>query len=482
MEKIETLVKKLETLAKEDYLSAEQKAEAREVMRQLKAAGMTNAEIHKVCSGRWALSTVKDNTTGIGSPEPSPWHDALEALKAAVDGGVDLAEIKEATQLRKKLKAAEVTVDDVIEFITIAEDHEVDAGEMVCRIIDLKESKMSLKQVGALVTALFEMEENGLEAEDLPVLAEVAGKYGDIQSVVEAIDQYGSLAAMQARLEDAQAQLGKVEAATAGAEMKLSSVEAKLKQLEEPLQAYQKVLKLGFDPAVLANLSQLAERYGSPKSVLASVAKYKSLKEIAADLEDGKSRLAKLEGDISQTEARKAHLLSAIKMCETLIRDKGYGLDAVEAIYDLADGYGSPDQVIKAVHAYGSLINLNAKKGMLESDIQKQRQQLVDLDAQFVQSLKNLDALNAQALDTGKKIGSVRAELEGCLYLRRLFRIFSDPDNADFDEHGVVVLEMLYSLKRWVKANQDKFQQLGSIYDIKKGLSCFIQEMGGAAL
>ena len=165
-------------------------------------------------------------------------------------------------------------------------------------------------------------------------------------------------------------------------------------------------------------------------------------------------------------------------MCDSLIADHQYGLDAIGTILAVAQKYGEPISVLKMIETFGNLKALEAQAIEIEGTIAEREKLLASLEAQFKEAQEKLDGIYAKALSIGDKIGRVEGKYEASEDLRRIFDILKSPENADYGGHGPTVLLLAASLHKWVIANQDKFKWPDNI---KTGLKYLVEELGGMA-
>jgi len=77
--------------------------------------------------------------------------------------------------------------------------------------------------------------------------------------------------------------------------------------------------------------------------------------QIKGEVTKAKSELSNLHSEINKVSTKYSHLTTAIKMCQTLITEYKFGLDAIAMIFSLAKKYDAPMEVLKAIETYGKL-------------------------------------------------------------------------------------------------------------------------------
>ena len=143
-----------------------------------------------------------------------------------------------------------------------------------------------------------------MSLESLPTLVKLAGNYGDVQKVLEAIAAYGSLEEVQAKINLATNEIASLSAQAGSANQQLQETQAKLSELSKPLDAYHKAVELGFGEKELVSLSLLAGKLGGPKAVLQALKEYTNLAEIKNKVSKAKSELSALESEITKLNTK----------------------------------------------------------------------------------------------------------------------------------------------------------------------------------
>jgi DNA-binding transcriptional MerR regulator len=480
MSQLETLVAKLQLLAAKPTLSSAENAEAQSVMQSLKALGMSNEEISKESQGKWSVSTVKGYTGGISAPSPNPWQDAVSALTDLIAANLSLNDIKAVLAVNHTLASKKLALENVTEFLQTVAAAGLDHVHLINDVKALQQAGLSLKEAADALTLKTAMENYGLTLEDLPMLVKITQQHGDAQQVLEAFSVYKSLAELKDEVAAAQNELGKTQAAQKDTAKKLEQIEAKSQKMQAPIKAYLKVLEYGFTTRVMGDLAFFAAQHGGPGPILQGFKDYANLLVIKAEFAETKSELADCESKISQAITKHGHLTSAIKMCETLIADQGYGLDALGAVLGAAKKFGEPVAVLKAIEAYGEMLALEKHLNELAGTVAERQQLLAGLEAKHKEALEDLDKLYATVLSVGKQTGHLEGEFKATENWQRLLAIINNPEGASYTEHGQLVLLLAANLNKWVAAHATNFKW--STDNIKSGLKQLIQELSGTVL
>jgi prefoldin subunit 5 len=473
---VEKLAAELVSLASKPTLTKGELGKARELMRQLKEQGMSNEEIAKLSNGKWSESTVKGYTKGIKAANSSPWQDAVALFNELVTAGMSLEDVDIAVGVAEELKSWEVSLEDVSNFLTIAESASIGPEILVHQGKELSECGLSPKDLGEALNIKKELEEKGLPLDRLPALVKLASSYGAPEKILEAVSLFGSLDEINTDIHKAQVELQNLSDKRASVEHQLEETQAKVSELEKPLQAYQKAVALGFGQEELVALSGSAEKYGGPKAVLKGIKAYTNYSEIADRVTKTKAELNSLESRVNALDAKYSHLKAAIAMCQSLIHDHQMGLDFISTMLFVGKKYGDPLDVLKAVDTYGSLKATTDELEKLKGEVQQKKGLLNKVEGQYEATLEQLESLNAMALKVGAEVAKVESRLQESVGLHKVMNLIHEPGSVSYSEYGPLVVAIAASLQKWVAINEQKFKFPQSI---KSGLETLIKELGG---
>ncbi len=473
---IEELGKRFKALAGKPILSKAEQGEVRGLMRQLKEEGIGNDEISELSKGRWSASTVKGYTKGIKSSAANPWHNVVSLFDELVAADMTLDDVEAALVVSQELEEHHTGLEQVIDLLNIVDSSSIDVATLIQFHRELEQCGLSLKNVSEVLACKAELEGKGLMLESLNSLVEVAKTYGDTRQVIEAISKYGSLIELKEQIAAAKQELANLNQQVAGAHEQLEQVEAKLSQSKEPLEAYEKAAKFGFGEVQLVRLANLTQKHGGVKKVLEAVQAYTDLGDIVNKVNKAKADLASTKAEVNKLETQHAHLQTGITMCQTLIQQYKFGLDAIFTISSVAKKYGEPISVLKAVEAFGNLQAINNELAKQKGKVVGLREQIALLEGKYEEMLHNIDALQAVSLKVGAGVGKVQRQLENDRVLEKVITLINTPASANYHDHGLLVGAIAKSLDTWVTSNEKKFN---SPYSIHSGLQALVKELGG---
>ncbi len=160
----------------------------------------------------------------------------------------------------------------------------------------------------------------------------------------------------------------------------IESAKTNLSKLDDLTAVYEKIKKLGFGVPELTKLSTLGQKYGTVKKLMEAVDAYYGYSDILDNLNKTQSDLTTWKSNLEKLQADNAHLKTAVTMCRTLIDKYAFGLDAVATLFSMAEKYGAPLDVLKAVEAYGKLKLLNQEVIQKKGEALQLKEEIAQLD------------------------------------------------------------------------------------------------------
>lgn len=408
---IEELVKKFVSLASKPILSKTENEVARQLMKQLKEAGMSNEEISELSKGKWTPSTIKFYTPAVKSSHPSPWQSAVALLDNLISTNMTLDDVETAVTVFQDLSSQGIMLEQVVDLLLAVDSASLDVNTIVQQHQALKEFGISPEDVAKVLALKKELEAKGLSLDSLQLLVELASGYGDTQKVLEAVSTYGSLEQLKAEIKTANEELDSLSEQTASVKEKLEETQTKLSELNKPLQAYHKASELGFGEQELADLASLTNKFGGLKAVFQALKEYTNYAHIKSNVAKAKSELDNLKLETNKVSVKHSHLTTAISMCQTLMSEYKFGLDAIATILSIAKKYGNPIDLLKAIETYGKLEAVQQELAQLKGKIAERKELLAQLEGKYQEMLEKVESLNAAALKIGAAVGKVENQL-----------------------------------------------------------------------
>jgi len=475
---IEEIVSGLQNLVSKSILSKSEHESARQLMRQLKLEGMSNEEISRVSYERWTPSTIKGYCTGIKASNPSRWHDAISLLDEMIKTGMSLDNIQTALSIFKEMESHGVNLEDMISLLTTIDSTSITMDIIIRQHKDLKQSGLSPKDVSDALNLKKELEERGLTLNSFKQVVELAKNLGDPQQIIHAMTKHASLTELEKKIALAGKELDYLNQQTRDKNDQLSNLNSQLDQLKNPLNAYEKVLKLGFNQNTLVKLASQAKKYGGVKEILGAIEALVSYSEILDKNAKAKAKFHEIQASIHKLGAQYDHLKTATSMCNTLIQKYNFGLDAIATILSIAKKHGEPLAVLKSIEAYGELKCIKKQSDEVQGKLNENIELLSQVQGRYKEAMSQLEMLNATALKVGEEVGKVENKLESSKDVEKLIDLIQDPASADYASYGPIVLVITDTIRKWLSTNQNRFI---SYYTIKSGVDALFKELGASS-
>ena len=264
----EALSNRFINLAKKPKLTKSERDEVRQLMVSLKQAGLSNEEISELSGGRWAPNSVKYYTKGITVVHPTQCDSVVQLLQELNSHNLTLADVEKTVVTHKHLKPLNVTLDDIVDVVFAAESSSMDIADLIQQHKTFKESGLSPEKLSKFLDAKQHLEAIGLSPDWQVSLYEAIKKYGDPSKILEAVTAYGSLIVIKEQVKSAEDELKEIKADKDEQEKLIEEGKEKLAALSASMEAYHKVIELGYDEQSLVDLAVLSEKHGGPKAVI----------------------------------------------------------------------------------------------------------------------------------------------------------------------------------------------------------------------
>ena len=521
MNDLEAIARELKALASKEKLSPAELDRVKYLMVELKRLGMSNSEIAELTGGRWSESTVRGYTTGIRSVDPAPWESAAAQLSemlsknltlddvrqalgitAELEGmgsslgevvgfvkelkerGTTLSQLSEAIKINSQLERVGTSPSEIAGFVQELKQQNIDTPAFVSLFRSWHKVELTPADAQSAVTYKAQLEDAGFDIEALFEIGEAAGKFGSPREVLEAMAKHGSLEELDEEVQTKRGALDTLatemesraqELAAAGE--RLEGLQKETVAVEEALATYRRLEAMGFDEKALDELAKAAEKYGGPRKVLTAVNSFGDLSEIKAASEEIQGKLQQQRTTLKDLEGKHSHLKSAIEMCQKLMQDHKFSLEAITTILAVAKMYGDPIKVLKAVESYGKRKAMDEEARQLEARIEQLKKTESQYEARNKAILDQLEALNAKAIKVGRTAGSIEEQLKGDPMARDLLTLLHNPTSASYEDSVPLVLVLLKCISVWFNMHKSKFR-FPSLID--KSLQEVLGSLGGS--
>jgi DNA repair ATPase RecN len=473
---IEALSNRFINLAKKPKLAKSERDEARQLMVSLKQAGLSNEEISELSGGRWAPNSVKYYTKGIKVVHPTQCDSVVHLLQVLNSSNLTLADVEKTVTTLEHLKSLDIPPDDITDVLFAAESSSMDIADLVHQHKIFKESGLSPEKVSKFFDAEQYLEAIGLSPDWQVSLYEAIKKYGDPSKILEVITAYSSLTEIKKQVKSAEGELKEIKADKDEQDKLIEEGKEKLAALSASIEAYHKVIELGYDEQLLVDLPVLSEKYGGPKAVIQACKAFTNYKEIDDNVAEAKNKLADINSEIGRRSSEHSYLVTGIDMCVKLVKEHHFGIDSLEMLLSAAQKYGDPVRVLEAIVAYGKIQALLEEEDKQQGIVNASKQKIAQLDGEYQDGLKKLESLNAFALQVGNELSRVHPVAAESVFINQLLKIINDPYGADYGANINAVMILGRVVKDFVIKNEANFKHRVQIIN---GLGLLINDLGG---
>ena len=415
------------------------KKRAMELLGELIARGITLEEVERALSVRKGLETrgvsVDDVSGFLDDIKKSKidMKDTLRVYWETKNAGLTLEQLTALRDYRSQLEAAGIKTEGLS---TISEaskgygglDKVMEALKTYGGLLslrreanDLEDRKVklqkSIEKLGADVASLEErkrqiqdalstyekLKNQGFDENLLFSLKASSEKYGGARGVLDAVNAYATLTALQETVSETQRNLTNLES-------KMQSAKAEHTHLMTVIGMSKDLLyKHNFSVSAIVDIYNLAKKYGKPPEVLGAVTEYGEMKAIETEnkrLSATRDELEERNAEI-QREIQNQH--AVIESVRELSEKYGIGADEIVKIRSLAQKHGPPGSILQALDTYVSLKQIEEQKAELEASIQE----LIQSEASLRGRIKALeDRLTALPVKADESVQGVKLSLE----------------------------------------------------------------------
>ncbi|MGA3193354.1 MAG: hypothetical protein ABSD73_12785, partial [Candidatus Bathyarchaeia archaeon] len=350
---------------KDAGLTLEQLTALRDYRSQLEAAGI-KAD---------GLRTIYETSKGYGG-----YDKVMEALKTY--GGV-LSLTREANDLENRKVQLQKSIE-----------------KSSADVANLEERK---QQIQDALSTYEKLKKQGFDENSLDSLKASSEKYGGARGVLDAVNAYATLRALQETVSETRRNLTNLES-----EMKNANAEHSL--LTTAIGMSKDLLyKHNFSVSAIVDIYNLAKKYGKPPEVLGAVTEYGEMKAIETE----NKRLSATRDELEERNAgirreiQNQHAI--IESVRELSEKYGIGAEEIAKIRSLAQKHGPLGSILQALDTYVSLKQIEVQKAELEASIQE----LTRSEASLRGRIKTLeDRLTALPAKADESIQGVKLSLE----------------------------------------------------------------------
>lgn len=232
------------------------------------------------------------------------------------------------------------------------------------------------------------LQKMGISNEMVGKLVETIAKYGDFDTIMESVNTFGKLQALQSEIKTTTLAKQDLEVRVESLTSEVKELQDRKKAHEEPLILYQRLETDGFNGSTLERLRENSEKYGGPRQVLEAISRYADITELADAIKTEKKNAEAVQAERTKLDADYVHLAKITAICDKLLQ-MGFSIPAIQQIHDAATKYGEPLEVLKAIDGYGRLHEIQAEladasltRNSLKAQVSELQEKLVTLTGQ----------------------------------------------------------------------------------------------------
>jgi hypothetical protein len=363
-------------------------------------------EIQEMTHGLWPVAASKPYVPGIKTGEGS---NAERGINLGIIGDLEknnltLEQVKLANSIHKTLDSDGVKLEDVSELIRQSTNAGMSIQLFVSYVKEIKQSGIPIGEFGEAYRYRKSLESMNVNSNTLGLLVDAIAKQGrDIGKTIEAVNILGDLNARKAEVAK-QTEVSKaLEKHVATVQLDIKELEGKKKAAREELNLLQQLQEKGFDKEVLNKIAESGQKYGGPKQVIEAINQFDNLYMMNKKTEDAEKKADLAQTNLSKVQAEHTHLTPLIEMSKELLK-RGFTIEAVHQITDVAKQYGEPTEVFKALAEYQKIVRL-------QQDVKNLSKSKTSLEAENNQMSISLSVLNAQLIAIDGQIKRVTSSM-----------------------------------------------------------------------
>ena len=512
---IELTISQLQSLGKKQPLKGIELERAKELMIMLKKAGYRNKQIEDLVEGAWSETTIKLYTRGTNIEDSTSKKSIERIIADIVSRGMNLNQIELAVSLRDNLDLKALSIEDILSFVGEAKKSNVNLKTLFQMYNSFKEIDPSLGNLTESIRYKIELEGLGFTFDKLKQLLEISRKYGSFNNLIEAINAFTTLDAIQQEIKDLESQKQQSRQQLDSLRTEVKTLEDKKDQIQGILKLYNELKQKGLDNDVIMKIRESSVKYGGIKKILEALNAYENLDSIKSQADDLEKKKSNSEARLNKANADYAHFQSLLDMLNTLLYELKFSIPAIKDIYQVAKKYGKPLETIKALAKYNELKNLEEDvndllktKTELESKINVLEIRTHELEGQATaikESINGLlkpissevgqllttaiekmtltyqqqiDMIKKQSEEYGKRLGQATAFSEELNLARLISAVIKYPTEAAKDlpiDHAILLINAVSNFCKAKKINPKT--GAGEVLGRKYGSFLFQQEV-----
>jgi len=320
-----------------------------------KMTGWSAKEIEEATAGEWKAAAIKPYISHVkpemDSTGPRP---ELALLGEMAKHGIDVKMVKETISAKKILDVADLRLEDVSDLIKEIRSAGMSIQDFVSTVKQVKSSEIPIVDLGRVFSYRKKLDAMGIDTIMLGKLFETINKHGGIENTEELLRAHGQIKVVKEELEGLQKTTEQARTTLNSMKSETEALTEKVKPLRGSLDLYEQLSKKGFNEDILQKIQDSSGKYGDPAGVLQAINQIGSLFNLTLETEKKRSEYSTVESEFTKLRGQYQHFAEMITICEKLLQ-LNFTIEVVRQIYDSAQQYGEPMEVLKAIDKYGRL-------------------------------------------------------------------------------------------------------------------------------
>lgn len=366
MNRPEEIIRELVDLYGKRPLRGDDLERAKELMKKLRQMGFTIKDIFAMVGRTWSIPTIKLYTRGVTITDETFRKETVKLLSEMATLELTLDDVAMAISLESSLNEQNTTLREVGLLVNSLEESGTSPSDLTVMHKELKNIGLSYRQLREALDFEVELDKMKITIRLLQAIIEAARKFGSAEKIIEAINLHIGLEDIKTCISKETTLLSDIQTSYKKLESQSMELQTKTQSLKNEIAAYEQAKSLGFEYKELVKIQELSSKMGGLEKVLEALAMYASVYKVQKDLEDDERKKRDLEAETKKVQADHAHLKSVIGICDKLLYDLNFSVPSIQDVYETAEKYGDPIEVLTALAKYGSIRTMEEKVSQLE--------------------------------------------------------------------------------------------------------------------
>ncbi len=363
-------IEQLTLLAAKHPLKDHDLANAKNLMRKIKACGYTNREINKLTSNSWSESTIKLYTRNVGEVKSQLKAEHFALLEQMIKENIGVGDLKEGLSIISQLKKTDFKLDDMLVLVNYLKDRKTLVPYLLNSIVKLRADGISAENLVKLDEFRKSLATHGIDIGVINRLAELLNNYQDKASFLKSIIMYDTLASLSSDIDKAELEREKISRDLVSIREEISSLIKQRETLSTQVSLAQEIGSLGLTAMMLKDLRKLAENYGSdPSEIVKAIDQYSNVAQLESKVSFLEKQKAQLDHTIIKQQRELARLIGLTKISGVFLSKFKFSMIDINFIYEIATRYGDTTSFFKALAAMAGLQEIEKKSNDLQTEM-----------------------------------------------------------------------------------------------------------------